>query len=298
MVIWAKKNKEAPRRTSLGVALGMTSLVINLDIAMKIAISTDGTDLEAEVAQRFGTSQYLLIVDLETMSFDTVPNPGATGQRGAGMQAVVLAISKDVKAVLTGYCSPAATRQLTKNGIQVYAGLSGKVKDVINKYKTGDLEESAVAGVGSSTGGARIDRVAFSHALTSSARQLAMMLPILISVVLLIGLFNAFVPKDFLLSIFSGNPILDTLVGACFGSIFAGNAINSYVIGGELLGYGVTLFAVTALIIAWVSVGVIQLPAEIAALGGKFALIRNGLSFVMAIGIAILTVAALNLILR
>ena len=282
----------------MGVALDEISLANNLDIAMKIAISTDGTDLESQVAQRFGTSQYLLIVDLETMSFDTVPNPGATGQRGAGMQAVVLAISKDVKAVLTGHCSPAATRQLTQNGIQVYAGLSGKLKDVLEKYRKGDLKESAVADVGSPTGGARIDRVAFSHALTSSARQFAMMLPILISVVLLIGLFNAFVPKDFILSIFSGNPILDTLVGACFGSIFAGNPINSYVIGGELLGYGVTLFAVTALIIAWVSVGVIQLPAEIAALGWKFALIRNGLSFVMAIGIAIITVATINLILR
>ncbi len=281
----------------MGVALGKTSLANNLDIVMKIAISTDGTDLEAEVAQRFGTSRYLLIVDLETMSFDTVPNPGATGQRGAGMQAVVLAISKDVKAVLTGHCSPAATRQLTKNGIQVYAELSGKVKDVINKYKTGDLKESA-ADVPPTTRGAKIDTITVLLALTSSARQFAMMLPILISVVLLIGLFNAFVPKDLLLAIFSGNPILDTFVGACFGSIFAGNAINSYVIGGELLGYGVTLFAVTALIIAWVSVGIIQLPAEIAALGGKFALIRNGLSFVMAIGIAILTVAALNLILR
>ena len=297
MVIWAKKNRGALKRTGLGVALGKISLANNLDIAMKIAISTDGTDLEAEVAQRFGTSQYLLIVDLETMSFDTVPNPGATGQRGAGMQAVVLAISKDVKAVLTGHCSPAATRQLTKNGIQVYAGLTGTIKDVINNYKSGDLKESA-ADVAPTTRGAKIDTITVLIALTSSARQFAMMLPILISVVLLIGLFNAFVPKEFLLSIFSGNPILDTLVGACFGSIFAGNPINSYVIGGELLGYGVSLFAVTALIIAWVSVGIIQLPAEIAALGGKFALIRNGLSFVMAIGIAIITVAAINLILR
>ena len=213
------------------------------------------------------------------------------------MQAVVLAISKDVKAVLTGHCSPAATRQLTKNGIQVYAGLSGKVKDVLEKYRKGDLKESA-AEVEAIASGAKIGRDAVFYALNRSARQFAMMLPILISVVLLIGLFNAFVPKDFLLSIFSGNPILDTFVGACFGSIFAGNPINSYVIGGELLGYGVSLFAVTALIIAWVSVGVIQLPAEIAALGGKFALIRNGLSFVMAIGIAIITVATINLILR
>ncbi len=90
--------------------------------------------------------------------------------------------------------------------------------------------------------------------------------------------------------------MLDTLWGACFGSILAGNPINSYVIGGELLKYGISLFAVTALIITWVTVGLVQLPAEIAALGRRFALLRNALSFVLSIPIAILTVMILNLV--
>jgi hypothetical protein len=95
---------------------------------------------------------------------------------------------------------------------------------------------------------------------------------------------------------FSGNKIQDTLLGACIGSIFAGNPINSYIIGGELLEHGVSLFAVTALILTWVTVGLIQLPAEIVALGKKFALVRNAISFVFAIIIAITTVGVLNLI--
>jgi uncharacterized membrane protein YraQ (UPF0718 family) len=113
---------------------------------------------------------------------------------------------------------------------------------------------------------------------------------------LLIGLFNAFVSEEWLTSVFSGNVPLDTLWGACFGSIFAGNPINSYVIGGELLKYGVSLFAVTAFIVTWVTVGLVQLPAEIAAFGKKFAFLRNGLSFVLAIPIAILTVLIVNLL--
>ena len=60
---------------------------------MKIAISAEGTDLEARVADRFGTSPYLLIVDLVSKDVEAVPNPGASGQRGAGVQAVVLAIT-------------------------------------------------------------------------------------------------------------------------------------------------------------------------------------------------------------
>jgi len=261
---------------------------------MKIAVPAEGADLEAEVAPRLGASRYLVIVELDSMAFEAVPSPGATGQRGAGMQAVVLAISKDVKAVLTGYCSPALGRQLTANGIEVLTGLSGTVRDVVEKYKKGDFEEGVGAEAEPRAGGARIDRTAVVHALRSSANQFATLLPILISVVLLIGLFNALVSKDFLSSIFSGNTALDTLLGASFGSILAGNPINSYVIGGELLEYDVSLFAVTALIIAWVTVGVVQLPAEIAALGRRFALVRNAVSFVLAIAIAIVTVEVSN----
>ncbi|MEA2086129.1 MAG: hypothetical protein U9O84_03715 [Chloroflexota bacterium] len=133
-------------------------------------------------------------------------------------------------------------------------------------------------------------------ALRRSARQFSSILPVLIGVVLCIGLFNAFVSREVLASVFSGNAVLDTLWGACFGSILAGNAINSYVIGAALLDHGISLFAVTALILTWVTVGLVQLPAEIASLGLRFALLRNALCLVLAVPVAILTVALLNFI--
>ena len=265
---------------------------------MKIAISADGTNLEAKVGHRFGTSQYLVIVDIERGDFEAVPNPGVSGQRGAGMQAVVLAISKDVKTVLTGYCSPNAYNQLKANGIEVLTGLSGTVEEILEKYKKGNLNTGMRAGTESKPRATKVDKGALAHATRSSAKQFINLLPVLVGVVLLIGLFSTFVSKDFLSSIFSGNMALDTLWGACFGSIFAGNPINSYVIGGELLKYDVSLFAVTALIITWVTVGLVQLPAEIAAFGKRFALLRNGLSFLLAIPIAIMTVLILNLLER
>ncbi len=263
---------------------------------MKIAISSDGSNLNAKVGDKFGTSQYLVIVDLESREFEAVPNPGASGQRGAGMQAIVLAISKDIKTVLTGYCSPAAYNHLKANGIEVLTGLSGTVGEMVEKYKKGELEAEMRAGTGPKSRGIKVDKSALVQATGSSARQFIALLPMLLGVVLLIGLFNAFVSKQFLASIFSGNVALDTLWGACFGSILSGSPINSYVIGGELLKYGISLFAVTAFIITWVTVGLVQMPAEIAALGRRFALLRNGLSFILAIPIAIITVLILNLI--
>jgi predicted Fe-Mo cluster-binding NifX family protein len=266
--------------------------------ALRIAISAEGPDLEAKVGDRFGLSQYLVIVDSETMAFEAVPNPGASGQRGTGIQAVVLAISKKVNTVLTGSMSPTVKRHLSANGIDVLTGLCGTVAEVIEKYKKGDLQKHRGAGREPEASGAEIDKVALVHALRSSANQFANLLPILVGVVLLIGIFKAIVSKELISSIFSGNTALDTLWGACFGSILAGNPINSYVIGGELLEYGVSLFAVTALIIAWVTVGVVQLPAEIAALGRRFALVRNTVSFALAIAIAIFTVVVLNFVTR
>ena len=66
--------------------------------------------------------------------------------------------------------------------------------------------------------------------------------------------------------------------------------MTSYIIGGELLKNGVSLVAVMAFIVSWVTVGTVQLPAESLMLGRKFALLRNGISLIMAIAISVLTV--------
>jgi len=261
---------------------------------MKIAVSADGSNLDAKVVSRFNTARYLLIIDLDTGEYEAVPNPFTTGQRGAGVQAIVLAVSKGAKAVLTGYTSPAVVNQLKSSGIEVLTGMTGTVRDAIEQYKTTSSLKTSETETESRA--AVINKIMLVHAIRSAARQFVNLLPILIGVVLLIGLFNAFVSEEWLTSVFSGNVVLDTLWGACFGSIFAGNPINSYVIGGELLKYGVSLFAVTAFIVTWVTVGLVQLPAEIAAFGKRFALLRNGLSFVLSISIAMLTVLIVNLL--
>lgn len=252
---------------------------------MKIAVSADCPNLDARVAQRFGISPYLIIVDPKTMEFESVPNPGATGQRAAGMQAVVLAISKEVVAVLTGYCSPTAMKYLTDNGIEVITGVKGTVYEAVAKYRN-QINLATIPRMvkPDSTG------VIFMHAFKNAGSQFINLLPIFVGVVLFIGLFNAFISRGLLSSIFSGNALLDTLLGTGFGSILASNPINSYVIGGELLEKGVSLYAVTAFIAAWVTIGLVQLPAEMTALGKKFALIRNALSFALCIVISFLTV--------
>ncbi len=115
-------------------------------------------------------------------------------------------------------------------------------------------------------------------------------LPVIIGVIMLIGLFKTFVSKEMISSVFIGNMFSDTLLGSMIGSISAGNPITSYIIGGELLDEGVSLFAVTAFLVSWVTVGLIQLPAEINFLGKRFAVARNAISFILSFFVAIITV--------
>lgn len=119
-------------------------------------------------------------------------------------------------------------------------------------------------------------------------------LPILTGVLLLINLLDPLLQSRYA-QWFTGNYLLDPLIGALAGSISFGIPITSYIAGGELLAKGVSLLAVTAFIMAWTTVGLVMLPLEASFLGKKFALARNGLNFVFAILIAVLTDLTLRL---
>jgi len=133
-------------------------------------------------------------------------------------------------------------------------------------------------------------------ALISAAKPLYRTAPIIVGVVLLVSLVNALIPKTTFATLFSKNIIVDPVIAAALGSILAGNPITSYILGGEFLGLGISLVAVTAFLVAWVTVGMVQLPAEIMMLGKRFAITRNVLSFVFSILVAIITVLILGVV--
>ena len=123
-----------------------------------------------------------------------------------------------------------------------------------------------------------------------------MSIPILAGVLLLVGLVNTAIPKDFFSRIFTGKLFLDPFIGALVGGVAAGNPLTSYIIGGEFLEKGISLVSVLAFIVSWVTVGVVQLPAESLMLGRRFALLRNGVSFLMAVLVAILAAFTLEIV--
>ena len=143
-------------------------------------------------------------------------------------------------------------------------------------------------------------RVDLRDRLTASARQALSMavslLPILLGVVLLTGMLLELLPAKRMAEWFGRSDVLDAFVGALAGSVASGHPLTSYLLGGELLDRGVSLIAVMAFLISWVTVGSIQLPAEMLMLGRRFAIYRNLICFGLAILLAVLTPTTLHVL--
>ena len=136
----------------------------------------------------------------------------------------------------------------------------------------------------------------FKASLKKAALQFLGLMPMILSVVGLIGLFQGFVSQEMLASLFTGDPWIDTLIGTLAGAVAVGQAMVSYILGGELLQQGISLYAVTAFVLAWVTLGLVQLPLEAEVLGLRFTIWRNILAFLFTILTAVATVATLELL--
>jgi predicted Fe-Mo cluster-binding NifX family protein len=110
---------------------------------MKIAITATAASLDADIDPRFGRCQYFIIIEPETMEFEALENSGAMAGGGAGISTAQTIASKGIEAVLTGNCGPNAYQVLSAAGIKVVTGVSGKVRQAIQDYKSGKLKASS-----------------------------------------------------------------------------------------------------------------------------------------------------------
>jgi len=113
---------------------------------MKIAVSAAGGSLDSPVDPRFGRCQYFIIVDTETMSFEAIPNMSADSMSGAGIQAAQEMAGRGVGAVITGNIGPNAYQVLSSAGIRILIGASGTVREAVEMFKIGQLQDAAIPG--------------------------------------------------------------------------------------------------------------------------------------------------------
>ena len=106
---------------------------------MKVAVCANGDSLESMADPRFGRCAYFVVVDTDTLESSAVQNPGAACAQGAGIQAAQVVSSLGVSAVVAGNFGPNAYQALSAAGIQVYTGMPGTVRQILEHLKTGTL---------------------------------------------------------------------------------------------------------------------------------------------------------------
>jgi predicted Fe-Mo cluster-binding NifX family protein len=113
---------------------------------MKIAVSSNGNNLDALIDPRFGRCAYFIVVDTDDMSFEAFKNTNIS-LGGAGIQSAQLVASKGACVVITGNCGPNAVRTLSAAKVDLIINQNGTVKQAIENYKAGNLQKTEEANV-------------------------------------------------------------------------------------------------------------------------------------------------------
>lgn len=123
-----------------------------------------------------------------------------------------------------------------------------------------------------------------AKAVKIGAKQFGNTLVFFLAIFAGIGLLEALVtPAQIQGVLGSGQGVFAPLVAALVGGLAAGPPAAVYPLGQYLLAQHASMAAVGTLLIAWVAVGTISLPAEIRYFGARFAFTRWGATLVMSI---------------
>lgn len=105
---------------------------------MKVAISSTGTDLDAQVDPRFGRCAHFIIVETDDMSWVSLANPSGAAASGAGVNAASFVVANGAETVITGNCGPKAEAAFAAVGVRVITGQSGTVREALQQITKGD----------------------------------------------------------------------------------------------------------------------------------------------------------------
>jgi predicted Fe-Mo cluster-binding NifX family protein len=119
---------------------------------MKIAVTSTGNTLDSPTDPRFGRCQFFVFVDPETMEFQAVENEAVMAAGGAGPQAAQFITNNGAEAVVTGNVGPNAASSLAAAGVKVFVGARGTVKETVNLFNNGQLQNVGEATVASHAG--------------------------------------------------------------------------------------------------------------------------------------------------
>ncbi|MGQ9592045.1 MAG: NifB/NifX family molybdenum-iron cluster-binding protein, partial [Planctomycetota bacterium] len=123
---------------------------------MKVAITSMGSGMDAELDPRFGRTRWIIVADTETGESSSHENTAAVeAAHGAGIQTADSVARLGVEALITGNMGPKAFRALEGAGIRVYSSGPATVAEALKNFLAGKLPELSAAAAGAcGSGGA------------------------------------------------------------------------------------------------------------------------------------------------
>lgn len=122
---------------------------------MKIAIPSEGEELDSAVCQSFGRTDYFILADTETQIFSVLDNEAAAAEGGAGIKAAQAIADSGAKAVVTFHCGKNAADVLKAAEIKILKAVPATVRETVEKFKNGELSELTEIHAGYHGGGSR-----------------------------------------------------------------------------------------------------------------------------------------------
>ena len=103
---------------------------------MKLAVCSNGKDIDSLVADNFGRSPYFLFVEVEEGKIkktEVLKNNYQAQSSGVGVAVAQMVVEKGADVVIAGSVGPRALDVLKQFNVQIYQ-TSGPIKQALKKY--------------------------------------------------------------------------------------------------------------------------------------------------------------------
>ena len=115
---------------------------------MKVVVTAHGPGLDSPVDPRFGRARQFVLVDTDSGEFTAYDNAqNLNAPQGAGIQAAQAVARLGAEAVLTGHVGPKAFATLRAGRVAIYTGVTGTVREAVERFKAGHLQAADAADV-------------------------------------------------------------------------------------------------------------------------------------------------------
>jgi predicted Fe-Mo cluster-binding NifX family protein len=101
---------------------------------VRLLVTSEGTDLDALVAEEFGHTPYFVVVDPETMQFKVFDNVLQDTDIGYGIQTAENIVKVGADVVITGFIGPHGVKKLESKGIKIVTDEEGTVRQAVQAY--------------------------------------------------------------------------------------------------------------------------------------------------------------------